>query len=59
MNNDGVLRANNVIRFVPDTSVVKLDIGDRIELTMAQFERLAKAFFAEIETKFIQGSRRR
>ena len=51
-NNDGVLRGNNVITFVPDKSVTKLEIGDRIELTAAQFERLARAFFAEIEAKF-------
>ena len=53
VNNDGVLRGNNVIKFVPDKSVVKLNIGDRIKLTAAQFERLAKAFFAEIESKFL------
>ena len=54
MNHEGVLHCNNVIKFVPDESVVKLKIGDQIELTGAQFERLAKAFFAEIESKFIR-----
>jgi hypothetical protein len=49
---DGTLRGNNVIKLVPDESVLKLDIGDRIELTAAQFERLAKAFISEIESKF-------
>ena len=53
MNNDGVLRGNNVVKFVPDESVLKLDIGDRIELSAAEFERLADAFLAEIEAKFI------
>ncbi len=53
MNNDGVLRGNNVIKLVPDQSVVKLEIGDRIRLSAAQFERLAKAFFADIEAKFL------
>ena len=52
MNNDSVLKGNNVIKLVPDESVVKLKIGDRIKLTQAQFERLAKAFLAEIEAKF-------
>jgi hypothetical protein len=33
MNNDGVLRGNNVIKLVPDQTVLKLDIGDRIRLT--------------------------
>lgn len=53
MNNDAVLRGNNVIKLVPEESVVKLDIGDRIRLRAAEFERLSKAFFAEIEAKFV------
>jgi hypothetical protein len=52
MNNDSVLSASKVIKLVPDESVVKVKIGDRIKLTGAQFERLAKAFFAEIEARF-------
>ncbi len=32
MNNDGVLRGNNVIKFVPDASVLGLRVGGRIEL---------------------------
>ena len=52
MNNDGVLRGNNVIKYKPDESVVKLEIGDRIALSAAQFERLAEAFLAEIRTRF-------
>jgi hypothetical protein len=53
MNGAGVLRGNNVIKLVPEASVLKLDIGDPIKLTAAQFERLAKAFLAEIEAKFL------
>jgi hypothetical protein len=53
MNNDGVLRANNVIKHIPDQSVVQLRIGDSIRLTAEQFERLAAAFFAELERKFL------
>jgi hypothetical protein len=53
MNNDGVLRGNNVIKLIPDQSVVKLNSGDRIRLSAAQFERLSQAFFAEIESKFL------
>src|SRR5690242_14084668 len=41
INNDGVLRGNNVVNFVPGDSVLKLHIGDQIQLTAAQFERLA------------------
>lgn len=53
MNNDGVLRTNNVIKLVPDQSVLKLEIGDRIGLDAVQFERLAEAFFVEIQAKFV------
>jgi hypothetical protein len=52
MNNDGVFRGNTVIKYVPEESVLKLNIGDRIRLSAAQFERLAKAFLADIERKF-------
>jgi hypothetical protein len=52
MNNDGILRASNVIKLIPEKSVVKLGIGDRIRLTAEDFERLSAAFFAEIESKF-------
>jgi hypothetical protein len=53
MNNDGVLRGNNVIKYVPEESVLKLEIGDRIQLGAAQFERLTNAFLAGIQAKFV------
>jgi hypothetical protein len=52
INNDGVLRGNNAIEYVPTESVLKLEIGDRIRLTADDFERLATAFFAELERTF-------
>jgi hypothetical protein len=54
MNNDGVLRGNNVIKFEPDESVLGLDVGDRIAVSAAQFERLSKAVFAELDEKFVK-----
>lgn len=53
MGSDGVLRDNNVIKLIPDQSVLKLNIGDRIRLSAAQFQRLSKAFFNEIAAKFV------
>jgi hypothetical protein len=53
MNNNGVLRASTVIKLIPEKSVVGLRIGDRIQLTADQFERLSTAFFAELERKFL------
>lgn len=54
MNNAGILRGNNVVKYIPDQSVVKLNIGDRICLTAEEFERLSAAFFAESEHRFLQ-----
>jgi len=53
MSNDGVLRGNNVIKYDAGTSVLKLSTGDRIRLTAPEFERLASAFFIDIESKFL------
>lgn len=53
MNNDGVLGSSNVIKLIPEQSVVKLHVGDSIRLTEEEFERLSAAFFAEIERKFL------
>ena len=53
LTGDGTLRGNNVIKFVPDESVLKLKIGDKIKLTTEQFERLSTAFLGEIESKFL------
>jgi hypothetical protein len=41
------------VTLIPQQSVLKLNVGDRIRLSAAQFERLAKAFFAEIERKYL------
>ncbi len=54
MNNDGILREKSPITYVPDQSVVKLNIGDQIRLTAKEFEPLSAAFFAELESKFLQ-----
>lgn len=54
MNNKGVLRGNNVIKYLPNRSVTKLSVGDPIQLTTAKFERLSKAFLADLERKFVQ-----
>jgi hypothetical protein len=53
MNNNGVLRGNNVIKLVPEESVVGLQIGDMIRLSADQFERLSVAFFADLEGKYV------
>jgi hypothetical protein len=44
---------SNVIKLIPDQSVVKLNIGDRIRLNAVQFERLCNAFYAKVESRFL------
>jgi hypothetical protein len=34
--------------------VVKLNLGDRIQLTADDFERLSAAFFEELKRRFLQ-----
>jgi hypothetical protein len=53
MNNDGILRESNVIKLVPDQSVLKLNFGDPIRITAEQFKRLSAAFWDELERKFL------
>jgi hypothetical protein len=53
LNNDGVFRGNNVIKLKSEQTVLKLEPGERIELRAKEFERLADAFFADLEGKFV------
>ena len=52
MNNNGIFRGNNVIKYSGEESVVKLNAGDRIRLAEEQFDQPATAFFDAIEEKF-------
>jgi hypothetical protein len=57
LQNHGVMctdRTNNrTIKYNPETSAVKLKLGDEIKLTESAFVALFKALFAEVETKFV------
>jgi hypothetical protein len=50
---DSTLRGNNVIQLKPENTVLGLDVGDRIDLSAKEFERLYKAFLAELEARFV------
>ena len=41
------------LKLPPEKSVLKLKVGDNIQLSHAEFVRLADAFFAEIEKKYL------
>jgi hypothetical protein len=53
MNNNGVLKASTVIKLIPEQSVLKLKVGDPIRLRKDEFERIAAAFFDDLERKFV------
>ncbi|MDX6346193.1 MAG: hypothetical protein QOF84_983 [Streptomyces sp.] len=52
-SNDGRLAADKQIRLNPEKSVLGYKAGDVIALRENHFQLLAKAFFAEIEAKFL------
>jgi hypothetical protein len=52
LHHDGVLTADKTIKYSASTSILKLQIGNEIQLTEEKFRNLFKAFFSEIEAKF-------
>lgn len=53
MNNDGAMCADATIKLDPAKSVLKHRIGDKINLTEADFILLSSGFFSEIEAKYL------
>jgi len=53
VHNKGVMTADKSIKLTPATSVLTYEPGDTIELSQADFDKMSKAFFAEIEKKFV------
>ena len=51
--NDGVLTADKGIKLDPSRSVLGIAYGEQIVLDAASFARLADAFFAELEKRFV------
>jgi len=49
---EGILTADKTIHYEPGDAILKLNLGDRIELDEASFVVLSRAFFREIEEKF-------
>jgi hypothetical protein len=46
------LAASKTIKLKPELSMLHLEVGDEIALGASDFQRLAEAFFAEIEAKY-------
>jgi hypothetical protein len=53
LEHGGVYTPQKSIRHKPESSVLGHAAGDRIALDAADFERLADAFFGELEAKFV------
>jgi hypothetical protein len=51
-DNEGSMAADTQIKLDPATSVLGYAIGDQITLSVESFQRLAEAFFGEIERKY-------
>lgn len=45
--------ADKTIKFDPAKSVLKYKVGDEIKLNEEDFALISKAFFAEIESKYL------
>jgi hypothetical protein len=53
LEHGGVLTVEKSIKLKPETSVLGLAPGDEIALTEGDFAQLARAYFDEIEQKFV------
>ncbi len=53
MSNKNRLCADKTIKYEPARSVLKYEVGDEIGLNEADFLLISKAFFAEIESKYV------
>jgi hypothetical protein len=54
LQNGGEMLADSTIKMKPATSVLKYEVGDQIALTEEDFVAISKAFFAEIESKYVE-----
>ena len=52
MTNGGIMLADKTIKMQPESSVLKYEPGDAVQVSKADFARLAEAYFAEIERRF-------
>ena len=56
VDNDAVLRVEGPITWVPERTVLRLDVGDDVQITANGFERLTAAYLAAIESTYPEGA---
>lgn len=54
VDNDAVLRVDRPSTWVPERTVLRLAVGDEVEITANGYERLAAAYLAAIEATYPQ-----
>ena len=52
LDHAGVLTTNNVVKYLPERTVLGIAPGARVALTVDDLDRLGAAFFAELEKRF-------
>jgi len=53
MHNNGVMNVDKSIKLSPAKSVLQYQAGDEIKLNEGDFLRISKAFFSEIESRYL------
>jgi hypothetical protein len=53
LTNGGVLKADKTIKLKAASSILGLEIGDEVRLSEDDFARLAEAYFAELERRYV------
>ena len=53
LQNGGIMTADKTIKMVPEKTVLEIPFGAEIKIDRARFVAISKAFFTEIESKFL------
>jgi len=54
MENNGKMAEEKSIKYKPEYSVLKYQIGDEIKLNQSDFAKLSEAFFIDLENKYLE-----
>jgi hypothetical protein len=54
VGNGGTLRVQEPIHWAPERTVLRFAVGDEIEMAADDFERIAAAYLAAIETHYLE-----